>query len=160
MVVALVVIRAGIWTSWPVIRRARALMPDATWKAAEREVARRIGGRRLGPVGRTGPDVVGEWLQVEVKTRKQLPRWICDAMAQAAVGCPADRLAIVVLHEVGERHDDDAVLLRLRDFEDWFCGDENDELGGKVVQISRPNDSQDRADKGSQSEDPHFQKSL
>ncbi len=32
------------------------------------------------------------------------------------------KLPIVVLHPKHKRHDDDLVLLRLRDFESWFGG--------------------------------------
>ena len=66
---------------------------------------------------------MSDWLQIEVKTRRKLPTWILGALQQAAQGCPGDRLPIVVLHQVGERHDRDVVLLTLSHFQEWFCGD-------------------------------------
>ena len=58
-------------------------MTDRPWKQTERAIARRLGGRRLGPTGRHGPDVTSDWLQAEVKTRKRLPVWLLDALEQA-----------------------------------------------------------------------------
>lgn len=44
------------------------------------------------------------------------------AMAQARTNAPAGRLPVVVLHRVWSRHDNDLVVLRLADFEEWFGG--------------------------------------
>ena len=95
-------------------------MTDKTWKQTERAVARRLNGRRQGATGRTGADVVNDWLAVEVKHRRRLPQWLKNALAQAKSGASEQRLAIAVLHEAGQRHSDDLVVLRLADFEDWF----------------------------------------
>ena len=95
-------------------------MPNAGWKTAERTIARRLGGKRTGPSGRAGPDVTSSWLAVEVKTRRRLPAWLLDALQQARAGCSETRLPLVILHQVGSRHDDDLVLLSLGDFESWF----------------------------------------
>jgi len=95
-------------------------MGDAIWKQVERAVARRLGGQRLGCTGLATPDVQSDWLTVEVKTRKRLPRWLVEALAQACIAAEDGHLPLVVLHEVGQRHDDDLVLLRLADFVDWF----------------------------------------
>ena len=94
-------------------------MTDKTWKQTERAVARRLNGKRLGATGRTGADVVTGWLSVEVKHRRRLPAWLKDAQRQAQSGA-GERLPIVVLHEAGQRHSDDLVVLRLADFQDWF----------------------------------------
>jgi len=95
-------------------------MGDKTWKQCERAIAKRLQGQRTGATGRTGPDVLTPWACVEVKTRQALPRWLTDALAQARSNCWGDRLPLVVLHVTGERHDNDLVVLRLRDFEDWY----------------------------------------
>ncbi|MBC7233107.1 MAG: hypothetical protein H5T68_07715 [Chloroflexi bacterium] len=92
-------------------------MPDKTWKQAERTIAKRLGGRRVGCTGRA--DVTSDWLSIEVKTRKRLPEWLRAALEQASLDA-GDKLALVVLHETGQRHDNDLVVLRLRDFEGWF----------------------------------------
>jgi hypothetical protein len=94
-------------------------MTDKNWKRVERTIARRLNGRRQGATGRTGADVVNDWLVAEVKHRRRLPQWLKDALTQAKSGA-GERLAIVVLHEAGQRHSDDLVVLRLGDFQDWF----------------------------------------
>ena len=94
-------------------------MTSKGWKRNERIVARRLGGQRLGPTGRHGPDVVTDWLSIECKTRKRLPNWLSSALAQARAGS-AGRLPIVILHQLGQRHDDDLALMRLADLESWL----------------------------------------
>ena len=102
-------------------------MPNATWKEHERRTARILGGRRVGPIGRGGPDVVvGEspWLLVECKHRRTLPQWLKDALDQARGAAGPHRLGVAVLHERG-RHDS-LVVLSLKDFSDWFCSGSGD----------------------------------
>ena len=103
-------------------------MANANWKRTERAIAARLNGRRQGATGRRGPDVVTGWLSVEVKHRRRLPAWLKDAQRQAQSGA-GDRLPLVILHECGQRHSDDLVLMRLGDFQDWFgevTGDKED----------------------------------
>jgi hypothetical protein len=95
-------------------------MADKNWKAAERAIAQALGGRRVGCTGRDTSDVESDALAVEVKTRKRLPTWLFDAMQQARDNARGERLPVVVLHQVGGRHDDDLVLLRLADFRAYF----------------------------------------
>ena len=99
----------------------------ATWKRTEREVAKRVGGERVGNRGVASPDVVSSWLAIECKHRKALPLWLLDAVAQAKANA-GDRLPLVALHEAGRWHDTDLVVMTLRDFEMWFC--DNQSLGG------------------------------
>lgn len=90
-----------------------------TWKQTERAIAKRLNGRRLGATGRATADVVNAWLGAEIKHRRRLPEWLKVALDQARNGA-GERLPIVILHESGQRHDNDLVLMRLADFEDWF----------------------------------------
>ena len=92
-----------------------------TWKTAERRIAQKLGGRRVGCTGEATPDVVvGDWLVVEVKHRQRLPQWVKAALAQARQHAGPGQLGIAVLHEKG-RHDS-LVLLSLADFREWFGG--------------------------------------
>jgi hypothetical protein len=59
---------------------------------------------------------------VEVKTRKNLPQWIRDAVSQAKRNGGVEQLSVVILHQNGMRHDGDLVVLSLPDFECWFGG--------------------------------------
>ncbi len=71
-------------------------------------------------LGLQTPDVETTAFSVEVKHRKALPAWLEAAMAQAETNATPGKLAIVVLHESGRRHENDLVLVRMRDFEEWF----------------------------------------
>ena len=97
-----------------------------TWKAVEREVARRLGGRRVPITGRQRgdvPDIEHDWLAIEVKHRGKLPAWLENAMQQAELCSENGRkLPIAVLHEAGQWHGYDLVVMRLESFENWFGG--------------------------------------
>ena len=112
-------------------------MADRSWKRTERTVARRLGGRRTGVVAQWGhpgtPDVYTDWLAVEVKERRALPAWLHLALSQARAGATSEQLPLVVLHESGRRHDEDMILLRLADFEDWFGRGSSGTDDGKTV---------------------------
>lgn len=93
-----------------------------TWKEAERQVARRIGGKRTAnhALGLRTPDCENDWLSVEVKTRKALPSWLTGAVTQAATNATPGKLPTVRLHRVGDRYGNDMIVLRATDFEEWF----------------------------------------
>jgi hypothetical protein len=94
---------------------------DKVWKAAERAVARLLGGRRTPLSGAAGgADVDAGWCSVEVKSRKRLPQWLTGALIQARRAARPGQLAVVVLHELGRQHREDLVVLTLSDFVDWF----------------------------------------
>ncbi len=101
-------------------------MSDRSWKRSERAVAAILGGRRVPITGRQrgdAPDVAHPWLSIECKHRRALPAWIADALDQAAAASDGrKRLPIVVLHEAGQRHGSDVVMLTLADWVDWFGG--------------------------------------
>jgi len=101
---------------------------ERRWKRTEREIAARLGGKRVPVMGRARgdvPDVAHPWLAVEVKSRQRLPAWLREALAQAVAAARDGQLPIVVLHQCGERHDDDLVVVTLQDFQAWF-GDVGD----------------------------------
>jgi len=85
---------------------------------AERAVCDYLGIERIAGVGRRDGD--GGWFSVESKSRANLPMWLTDAMEQSERLSRPDQLAIVVLHGNGMRHDDDLVVMRLREFRDRF----------------------------------------
>jgi hypothetical protein len=91
-----------------------------TFKGVERSLARRLNGDRTGHTG--GADVQTDWLCVEVKTRKMLPQWMRDAIAQAKRNAGVSQLPIAILHQTGQRHAGDLVVMALADFENWFGG--------------------------------------
>jgi len=96
-------------------------MSEQQWKRNEREIASRLGGQRIPVSGRAGkPDIDHKWLAVEVKLKRRLPIWLKSALFQAEVAARPGQLPVTILHELGARHDDDIVLVRLRDFREWF----------------------------------------
>ena len=94
---------------------------NATWKKHERRTAAALGGRRVGPTGKDGPDVDAGWLVAECKHRAQLPGWIDTALGKVRSQAGPARLGVVVAHERGAR--DSWVILSLHDFRDWFGDD-------------------------------------
>lgn len=104
---------------------------DKSWKRHERKTAELLGGTRV-PVHSTSgvkSDVDHKWLAIECKERKSVPDWLTCAVNQAAAGA-GEKLPIVVLHKLGERHSNDLVIMSMKDFKDWFVG-ENDEIPGE-----------------------------
>ena len=93
-----------------------------SFKGTERAVARRLAGTRTGHLG--GHDGDGGWLSCEVKHRATLPAWLTAALAQSRRHAQPEQLPIVVLHQHGTRHDDNLVVMRLADFQEWFGDDE------------------------------------
>lgn len=93
-------------------------MSTNTWKDIERRIARKLGGERVGNRGTSTPDVLTDWLAVEVKHRQELPRWIVQAVQKARGHAGRERLGIAVLHEHGKH--DNLVVLSLSDFQEWF----------------------------------------
>jgi hypothetical protein len=96
---------------------------NKTWKNTERAVAKILGGKRVPITGRNrgdAPDVAHIWLSIEVKHRKQVPEWIKDAMSQAVASQRGEQLPVVILHEQGQAHKNDLVIIRLGDFQEWF----------------------------------------
>ena len=112
----------------------------AQWKATEREVAKRLGGRRVPITGRQRgdvPDVAHPVWSVEVKHRRVLPSWLHTAMSQAICAVRDDQVPIVVLHEAGRLHDGDYVVVRMRDWVELYgevdAVDAVDEVDAAVV---------------------------
>ena len=65
-------------------------------------------------------DIDAGHLSIEVKHRDKLPKWIKDAVVQAIRNAGVSQLPIVILHESGQRHDNDIVMMRLKDYEEWY----------------------------------------
>ena len=84
----------------------------------ERNVAKALGGDRVGHYG--GTDVVTEHWAVECKSRQTVPKWLTDAVAQAARHAGDGQTPLAVVHQLGARHDDDLVVMRRADFIEWF----------------------------------------
>lgn len=84
-------------------------------KDTERALARRLNGRRTGVLG--GEDITHPLLSIEVKSRAGFvgERFMAQAKRNNRGKIPA-----VIVHVTGRPHDQDLVMLELRDFEDLF----------------------------------------
>lgn len=99
-------------------------MVDKLWKKTERTIAQILGGERIPVSGRQrgfSPDIRHPYLSIEVKHRDILPGWLHEAMDQAELASQ-DEHPIVVLHEKGQKHDNDFVVMRLSEFKTWVQG--------------------------------------
>ena len=102
-------------------------MSNKPWKYVEREIAARLGGRRVPVTGRQrgdAPDIEHAHLAIEVKSRKNMPVFLMDAMAQAKASIRGNQTPVVVIHQHGNRYDDAMVVMRLKDFVDWHGPEE------------------------------------
>lgn len=98
-------------------------MSKPDWKRTERKIAAQLGGRRVPVTGRArgdAPDVAHEWLAIEVKHRATLPGWLHDAMRQAEASKRGAQIPVAILHESGQPHAQDLVVIRLADFRQFF----------------------------------------
>jgi hypothetical protein len=89
------------------------------WKACERRIAELLGGQRVPVSGRTrgdAPDVAHDRFSIEVKSRKTLPAWLLDALAQARAATKDGRAPVTVLHQDRQQYRDALVVMRLADF--------------------------------------------
>lgn len=64
------------------------------------------------------------WLVAECKSWARLPARVEAALRQAERSATSEQLAVAVLHQVSQRRENDLVVLRWRDFLEWF-GPEN-----------------------------------
>ena len=82
-------------------------------KALERFIAKDLGGRRVGILGKADVELPG--MILECKERKRLPRFIAHCFEQVEKYESKLRRG-VVLHELGQEHDEDIVMVRLKHF--------------------------------------------
>jgi hypothetical protein len=91
-----------------------------SWKTCERRIAEELGGVRIPVSGRgrgDNADVDHPSLSIEVKSRKKLPAWLLDAIAQAEAAASPNQLPVAVLHQDRSRYSDALVVMRLSRFE-------------------------------------------
>jgi len=82
-------------------------------KAVERALAERLGGRRVGILGQE--DIfIGDLFSVEVKSRKSVA--IYDWFQQAVKNAKG-KIPLLIVHITGKHHDNDLVVMSLKDFE-------------------------------------------
>ena len=95
-------------------------MADKSWKAFERRLARRVGGRRIPVTGeRDGADVIAGPFVYQAKLRRGLPSYLRDWLRGiVAAGERSGTTGVVVWKQPNARDDDAVVVLRLEDWQD------------------------------------------
>jgi len=90
---------------------------DKSWKAFERTVAEKMGGRRIGPSGVNTNDVEHAVWAIECKYKSKIPDWILDALIQANKGDGRTPIVFVRPKALKEK---DVVMMWAKDFYEWF----------------------------------------
>ena len=87
-------------------------------KEAEREIARIMGGKRIGTM--CGEDVEHPIFSIEVKSRQRFAplAWL----KQARGHCPPNKTPLVIIHERGKQYINSVVLIDLADWIDLHGG--------------------------------------
>ena len=97
-------------------------MADKSWKAFERRLAKKVGGRRIPCTGeKAGVDVIAGPFCYQAKLRRGLPSYLSEwlsGIVAAGERC-GGATGVVVWKAPGARDDDAVVVLRLRDWQDW-----------------------------------------
>ena len=94
-------------------------MADKAWKAFERRVAERVGGRRIPVTGeRDGADVVSEKFVYQAKLRRGLPSYLREWLRGiVSAGERKNSIGIVIWKSPRALDDDAVVVLRLKDWQ-------------------------------------------
>ena len=95
-------------------------MTDKAWKAYERRLAKRHGGRRIPVTGeRAGADVVAGPFVIQAKLGRRMPVYLRDWLdGIRAAGRKQDKVGVVIWKPKAARDDGAVVLLALRDWID------------------------------------------
>lgn len=107
-------------------------MSEKSWKRTERKIAELLGGERVPVNGRirgSAPDIEHATLSLEVKSRKSVPAWLTEALAQATASAAegSDKLPVAVIHQQGKPHTDSLCVIRLEDLAELLQkGDTNE----------------------------------
>ena len=94
-------------------------MADRSWKAFERRIAERVGGKRIPVTGeRDGADVVADSFVYQAKLRRGLPSYLRDWLRGIVSAGERKNSIGVVIWKAPHKPDDDAVvILRLADWQ-------------------------------------------
>jgi len=82
-------------------------------KRHERKIAELLGGKRTGVLG--GEDVLHPVYAVECKSREKIPKWFAKFWEQTLRNAK-DKIPMLVIHKLNQKHEDDWIVVRLKDF--------------------------------------------
>ena len=95
-------------------------MADKSWKAFERRLAHRLGGRRIPCTGeKDGIDVDAGPFVYQAKLRRGVPSYMRSWLRGIVeAGARKGSIGVLIWKAPNARDDDSLVLLRLKDWED------------------------------------------
>ena len=101
-------------------------MTDHAWKQFERRVAKRFGGQRRGADYRDSEggknDVIVDGWSIECKLLGRPSLWAMQiACAQAESAAQPHDIPIAIVKKKGQHDDNALVVMRLEQFQEWFC---------------------------------------
>ena len=85
-------------------------------KRHERAIAKRLSGTRTGVLG--GEDILHNSYSCECKSRQKIPKWFASMWEQTMKNCGENKIPLLIIHALHSKHDDDFVVIRLKDFEE------------------------------------------
>lgn len=94
--------------------------PRRRGKRTERQVAKRLGGKRIIRPGVKAPDVEGDWFVAEVKNYLKAPEVPYRELRKLKVLTTEDKLPLFIYKRPEWR--DYVVCCLLSDFEQWYGG--------------------------------------
>ena len=103
-------------------------MADRSWKAFERRIAKRVGGRRIPVTGeRDGADVDAGQFVYQAKLRRGLPSYLRDWLRGiVAAGERKDAMDVVIWKAPRALDDEAVVILRLQDWQNLHGPQKNE----------------------------------
>ena len=95
-------------------------MADFAWKAFERRLAKRVGGKRIPVTGeRGGADVDAGPFVYQAKLRRGVPSYLREWLRGIVeAGSRKGSIGVVIWKQPRSRDDESLVILRLRDWQD------------------------------------------
>ena len=85
-------------------------------RAVQSKMAKRLGGKSVGTI--EGQDISHSVFSVEVKHRK---KFVGNTfMNQAVKNSPEGKVPLVIVHELNQRFDKALVMIRMKDWEEWY----------------------------------------
>ena len=85
-------------------------------KAVQKRVVESLGGKNIGTLG--GEDGEHSIWSIEVKSRL---KFVGEKfMKQCEANCKKDKTPLLIVHLINQRLENDLVIMRRGDFDDWF----------------------------------------
>lgn len=102
------------------------------WQRTQTEVSKFLGAKETGKKGKAVADAEHPCFVVEIKHKKEVPKWITDILKQAekyAKDMKLDRPPLGIIKPKGKHTKNSIVFMRLKDFQEEMGDVKFDGLG-------------------------------